>query len=30
MQIKRATFVTSLTGNQKYSGQGLPQIAIPG
>ena len=30
MQIKRATFVTSLTGNQKFSGQGLPQIAIAG
>ena len=30
MQIKRATFVTSLPGNQKFSGQGLPQIAIAG
>ena len=30
MQIKRATFVTSLTGNQRFTGQGLPQIAIAG
>lgn len=30
MQIKKATFVTSLTGNQRFSGQGLPQIAIVG
>ncbi len=30
MQIKRAEFITSLTGNQKFSGQGLPQIAIAG
>ena len=30
MQIKRAVFVSSLTGNQKFSGDGLPQIAIAG
>lgn len=30
MQIKKATFVTSLTGNQRFTGQGLPQIAIAG
>lgn len=30
MQIKRATFITSLTGNQRFEGQGLPQIAIAG
>lgn len=30
MQIKKATFVTSLTGNQRFSGQGLPQIAVVG
>ena len=30
MRIKRATFVTSLTGNQRFEGEGLPQIAIAG
>ena len=30
MHIKRATFVTSLTGNQRFEGEGLPQIAIAG
>ncbi len=30
MRIKRATFVTSLTGNQRFDGEGLPQIAIAG
>ena len=30
MRIKRATFVTSLTGNQRFEGEGLPHIAIAG
>ena len=30
MRITRATFVTSLTGNQRFEGEGLPQIAIAG
>ena len=30
MRIKRATYVTSLTGNQRFEGEGLPQIAIAG
>ena len=30
MRIKRATFVNSLTGNQRFEGEGLPQIAIAG
>ena len=30
MRIKRATFVTSLTVNQRFEGEGLPQIAIAG
>lgn len=30
MLIKKAEFITSLTGNQEFEGQGLPQIAIAG
>ena len=30
MRIKRENFVTSLTGNQRFEGEGLPQIAIAG
>lgn len=30
MRMIRAEFVTSLTGNQTFAGQGLPQIAIAG
>ncbi len=30
MQIKKATFITSLTGLQSFEGEGLPQIAVAG
>ncbi|NTU89772.1 MAG: YihA family ribosome biogenesis GTP-binding protein [Actinobacteria bacterium] len=30
MKIKKASFVTSITGNQNFPGCGLPQIAIVG
>ncbi len=29
-RVKQAKFITSLTGNQRFEGQGLPQIAIAG